>query len=403
MIITPKFPFPAYGACEQDRATGIEQFISWGYEVSVLTKVSSEKYRKEAETMSEALEIPISAVPYKNLRANMSKIQKIKNICGRLARPWYLDGAAYEYRDPEIQKELLRILDEFQPDLVWFDYTYLWPLFRFVKKRKIPIVSRSINFEALHFLEEDGRSAWNYLKFLPKFLSEYITGKLSDVLFAITPDEEKWYKKIGSKNVIVLPLRGISSYLSYKANIKDSSPLQVFFFGSTYNVAHNRAAAEMLLSRIVPLVQHMFPGEFEFHIFGAKLPSHLETLCVNGVTQHGYVPLGELNKVFEGMDIALIPSLYGAGMQQKIFEPLARGFPALVSSRGIAGYPFYNGEHLLTADSPREFAEALGVLRDLDLRQRLSIKAKDQASALFSSERLTGIIKNSLESLFPST
>ena len=399
LIVTPKFPFPAYGACEQDRAAGIEQFIGWGYEVSVLTKVSSEKYKKEAETLSAALGVPICAVSYKYLRAGMSKTQKIKNFWGRLLRPWYIDGAAYEYTDPEIQQELIRILDDFKPDLVWFDYTYLWPLFRFVKKRGIPIVTRSINFEAVHFLEEDGRNFLNYLKFLPKLLSEFISGRSSDILFAITPDEEKLYRKIRSQHVVVLPLRGISSYLSFKANLKDSRPLHVFFFGSTYNVAHNRAAAEMLLREIIPLVQKTFLGEFHFHIFGAKLPAHLEALCVDGVTHHGYLPLEELNTVFEGMDIALIPSLYGAGMQQKIFEPLARGFPTLVSPRGIAGYPFYPEEHLLSADSVEDFVGALGKLRDLNLRKKLSEKAKEQASALFSYDRKAGNIRRSLDEL----
>ncbi len=105
----------------------------------------------------------------------------------------YWDGAAFEYADPEIKAIFSRELDEFKPDAVWFDYTYLWPLYKIAKKNKIPIYTRSINFEPMHFLDEDGHSWWNYLKSIPKFVSEYLTTRMSDKIFAITPKEAEIY------------------------------------------------------------------------------------------------------------------------------------------------------------------------------------------------------------------
>ena len=64
LIITPKFPYPSYGACELDRAAGIEMFIKLGYEVYVITKVYGEEYKQEAARMAEKLGITIVPISY---------------------------------------------------------------------------------------------------------------------------------------------------------------------------------------------------------------------------------------------------------------------------------------------------------------------------------------------------
>ncbi len=386
LIISPKFPYPAYGACEQDRAAGIEFFIKQGYDVQVITKVYADSYKPEAKAAGEKLGITVIPISYKYLFTKTIS-QKLWRGFLRLIQPWYLDGAAFEYSEPEIRRVLRETLDSFQPDLVWFDYSYLWPLYELVRKRKIPIITRSINFEPRHFLEEDGRNIINYLKFLPKLLSEYLVSKKSDVVFAITPDEAVMYKKIGARHVEVLPLRGLPACLGeFPVAVKDHVPLNVFFSGSTYNVIHNRKALEFLLTEIIPETFKQFPGQFIFHIFGGKVPVEFEKFFGNGVVKYGYLLLEEFQTKMQTMDIAVVPSLYGAGMQQKIFEPLARGFPAIVSPRGLAGYPFQPGEHLLCATTAAEFLSGLGEMRSSHLREKLSRSAQALAQQLFSEE-----------------
>src|SRR3989338_4371 len=217
LIVTPKFPYPSYGACELDRASGIEMFIELGYEVYVITKVYGNEYKQNALKVGEKLGITVVPITYKHLPGKGSFIQKLKSVLFRLLQPWYLDGAAYEYHEPEIRQAMVRALDAFQPELVWFDYTYLWPLYSLATKRGLRIITRSINFEPRHFLEEDGRTLWNYCKFVPKVLSERLTARKSNVVFAITPKEAEIYKKIGARHVAVLPLRGLPRCLEQKS------------------------------------------------------------------------------------------------------------------------------------------------------------------------------------------
>jgi len=288
-----------------------------------------------------------------------------------------------------------RELDEFKPDAVWVEYTTLWPLYKYAKRRNVPIITRSINFEAFHFLDEDGFGPINLLKFISKFFGEIMTIRKSDFLLAITPKEERTYKKFGAKKTAVLPLRALPQFLAEEKQIKDKEKLNVFFMGSTYNVSHNKKALEKVVKEIIPLVNKKYPNKFLFHITGGKLPKDFDNLFSDNTTYHGFVPDRDI--FLEDMDIALTPSLFGAGMQQKIFEPIARGIPTVASTRGLAGYPFKDKEHLLLADTAEDFAQALGEMIDFNKRKDLSLNAKELCRDIFSEGKIKEVVASSLE------
>lgn len=387
LVITPRFPLPALGACEQDRFEGIKQLKRLGFEVSVVSKVFYFQPNEEIEKFSKDYGIPVKLMPYEN-----------KFGLRRFLNPFYWDGAAYEYSLPSLKKTLIGVLADFKPDLVWADYTYLWPLYGILRKRKIPIITRSINFEPSHFLQEDGWSFFNFFKAVSKLAGEIMAISKSDFLFAITPKEEKIYRRLGAKNINVLPLRGLPFCLGEGGRVLgNKKPLNVFFAGSTYTVSHNKKALELILKKIAPDVEKKAPGRFVFHVTGRKFPEELKPLLGKHAIYHGTV--SNWAGFLRNMDIALIPSLFGAGMQQKIFEPLSRGIPTVASSRGLAGYPFKNEEHLLYAESSGDFAGCLIRLEDADLRIRLSKNARAVSEKLFSKEGLDGKILEAINSL----
>lgn len=74
--------------------------------------------------------------------------------------------------------------------------------------------------------------------------------------------------------------------------------------------------------------------------------------------------------------VYVIPLRIGGGTRIKAYEALAMG-KAMVSTRvGVEGLPVRDGEHLLIADSPEEFARAVvTLLKDVDRRRSLGEKA----------------------------
>src|SRR3989338_4361069 len=222
LIITPRFPLPDIGADEKDRFEGIKQLRRLGFDVRVIAKVFSFQDKEAINRFSVGSGIPVTLLEYEN-----------KFSIKKLLNPFYWDGAAYEYSRKSTKKTVEVILDEWHPDLLWVDYTYLWPLYGLARKRNIPIITRSINFEPSHFLQEDGRSVVNFVKFLPKLASELMAIKKSNFIFSIAPNEARIYKRLGAKNTAVLPLRGLSACLEKRSSVHERETLKIIFMGST--------------------------------------------------------------------------------------------------------------------------------------------------------------------------
>lgn len=385
LLVTSKFPWPISGASESDRAHGIQQLIRLGYDIRVITKVSKDKI-SSVQPIAETLGIKIYPVPYRNY----SVVKKYVRMLG--SRPRTLDGAAYEYAEPWITEVFDKQYQRFKPDWVWLDMTFIWPLATRINRAQTKVVLRSQNDEALHFLEEEGNSLINRLIYKAKMHTESYAAKIADVLFAITPHEEDFYRSLGGKKVFTLPLRGLSQLLSESKFIQDKPPYHVYFPCSTFNVKHNKRALQMILCEIAPMIEKQVPGVFHFHIFGTKFPKEYANYLNAMVTHDGSVV--DINA--DEMDIALVPSLSGRGMQQKIFEPLSRGIPTITSARGINGYPFNDGEQVVLATSAGEYVSALISLQDSNLRKHLSKNAIKTAQQLFSQERLDTIVKSAL-------
>lgn len=390
----PSFPVPEIGAEQIDRAAGIRQLRHLGCEVSVVAKVTSHADRELIEQTAREWGIRLTLVPYKYSNKTLTFKEKLHKFFGKFRNPLYFDGAAYEYAEPEMRAAVEQELRMFNPDVVWFDYTYLWPLYACVRRAKVPIVTQSNNFEPVHFLDEDGWTVINFLKFIPKFIGEWLAVRWSDVVFAVTPKEAATYRRLGARWVQTLPTRGLPKYVAMKRHvIRDHAPLHVFFMGASYKVEHNLAAARHVLQEIAPATEQCAPGTFVFHIFGGKLPKELEQYCDGlHVIYEGYVESGRFDEVIASMDIALVPSLMGAGMQQKVFEPIARGIPTITSPRAIAGYAFVDGREYVGAHTTAEFVQALLELRDLRRRQSLASVASRKAAELFSQTEFDEIV-----------
>jgi glycosyltransferase involved in cell wall biosynthesis len=74
---------------------------------------------------------------------------------------------------------------------------------------------------------------------------------------------------------------------------------------------------------------------------------------------------------------SIAPLQRGGGTRLKILEAMAIGTPVVATSKGAEGIGAINGEHLLIADSPAEFAHAVTrVLAEPALGRRLSENAR---------------------------
>jgi polysaccharide biosynthesis protein PslH len=75
--------------------------------------------------------------------------------------------------------------------------------------------------------------------------------------------------------------------------------------------------------------------------------------------------------------VAVVPLLAGSGTRLKILEAWAAGTPVVSTTIGAEGLPIRDGQHLLLADGPSQFAEAVErLLACSDLRESLAVAGR---------------------------
>ncbi|HEX5165601.1 MAG TPA: glycosyltransferase family 4 protein [Thermomicrobiales bacterium] len=96
------------------------------------------------------------------------------------------------------------------------------------------------------------------------------------------------------------------------------------------------------------------------------------------VRVHGYVE--DVEPLYQQAAVFIVPLLSGSGVRVKILEAMARGVPVVSTTIGADGLDLDDGVHLLIADTPAAFADAVTYL--------LEHPERAQAMAVSGRERI---------------
>lgn len=147
----------------------------------------------------------------------------------------------------------------------------------------------------------------------------------------------------------------------------------------------NIDGVQYFLTEIWPLIVAARPRA-EAVIVGRNPPESLVSAARErhpGVRFTGFVD--DIRPHVQGADVAVIPLRVGSGTRIKAFEAMAMGRPVVSTTIGVEGLAVTPEEHLLIADAPAPFAEAvLRVLGDAALRARLAATARQLLEQRFS-------------------
>jgi glycosyltransferase involved in cell wall biosynthesis len=129
------------------------------------------------------------------------------------------------------------------------------------------------------------------------------------------------------------------------------------------------------LREIYPLIRDQH-NEVSLTITGSTKGVDLTTLMLDeSVSLSGYVD--DIRPLVAGSAVCVVPLRIGGGTRLKLLESMALGTPVVSTSKGAEGLDVVNGEHLLIADTPADFATCtLRLLCDTRLRRRLAINAR---------------------------
>jgi polysaccharide biosynthesis protein PslH len=134
----------------------------------------------------------------------------------------------------------------------------------------------------------------------------------------------------------------------------------------------NVAAARYLVRVILPLIWKTRPATSVL-IAGARPAPAVRALAGDKVRVEGWLP--DIRTAYAAGRIFVAPLFQGAGQQNKILEAMAMGIPVITTSHVRKGIHSGDGEVLILADAPQDFAEQiLTLLEDPQHRADLARK-----------------------------
>jgi glycosyltransferase involved in cell wall biosynthesis len=122
---------------------------------------------------------------------------------------------------------------------------------------------------------------------------------------------------------------------------------------------------------VLPLIRQQRP-DVMFDVVGARPPQELLDMSKadSRINVTGYVD--DPTPFLQGAGVMVVPLRAGGGMRVKILNAMAQALPIVTTTLGCEGIAVKDGEHVLIADTPAAFAEAvLKVLADRALADAL--------------------------------
>jgi glycosyltransferase involved in cell wall biosynthesis len=233
-------------------------------------------------------------------------------------------------------------------------------------------------------------------RFLETFC-ERITYRFSNLILTVSEEEKKLLINYGiSEDKIRVVPNGVDvNYFNVKidaSHVKEQYGLnhRVVVFVGNMEYAPNKEAAQLIVSRIAPLVKRRIK-DTKFLVVGrTQTKFNSSDIVFTGV-------IDNVAEVLRASDVAIAPLLHGSGTRLKILEYFSCGLPVVSTTIGVKGLPVKNGLHLLVEDDPARFASKIV---DLLNNKELSVKLGEQARTLVVNKYDWTKITRDLHSLY---
>lgn len=175
---------------------------------------------------------------------------------------------------------------------------------------------------------------------------------------------------------------------------------QLLFVGS-FSHRPNEDAIHFFGREVMPLIRKTLPG-IELLVVGGNAPPEFTAYASSGVRVLGFVP--DLDPIVAGCRVFIAPIRFGSGVNGKIGEALSYGLPVVTTTIGAEGWNFRDGEHVLIADAPADFAAAVVRLyEDATLWEKLADAGYRHIAENFTPEVLGDVINESVRNLIGRT
>ena len=280
------------------------------------------------------------------------------------------------YEAPVMAQALETLLRDTKYDVVHFDHLHTAQLIGIVRRLQpfARVVVDEHNVEAQLVRRVADLSPWpmrSLLRWQAARVREIEQRILSnaDCVLACSSRDKGLLQWSGGRQVLVVP-NGVDVHGLEPSG--GPARTDVVFVGSM-DWWPNSDAAVRLASEIWPLMANRL-GDSRLTLVGRNPPASLRAMASSTIRVTGTVE--SVLPYLQGAWATAIPLRAGSGTRLKILEAAAANVPVVATRLAAEGLPMVHEEHVLYAETPREFAAALIRLwQDKRLAERLAVGA----------------------------
>jgi GT2 family glycosyltransferase len=174
--------------------------------------------------------------------------------------------------------------------------------------------------------------------------------RMSDMVWVTSTHEAELLKADAT-----LPALGIVPMIHHvREYVPPFGPRRDILFVGSFRHPPNEDAVVFFLSEIMPLIRPALPG-VRFLVVGSHVPPRIQKLASADVVILGFVP--DLAPLLYECRVSVAPLRYGSGVKGKLTQSLAWGLPAVATPIAAEGLRLVDGDDLLIASDPVQFAQ----------------------------------------------
>ena len=205
---------------------------------------------------------------------------------------------------------------------------------------------------------------------------------LADHILAVSDVDRVFFNQLlKTVNVSVIPT-GVDVEYFAPLGPATERPGSLVFVGSM-DWLPNEEGVSFFIEQVLPAIRRQIP-EASLTVVGRSPSEKLRSLA----SKHGVHVTGTVDDVRPYMREAavyIVPLRVGSGTRLKIFEAMAMAKAITSTTLGAEGLPVADGENLLLADTPEDFArKTVRLLRNPEERTRLGTAARQLVTRDYS-------------------